>query len=94
MRRKSTRKGKKGSGTSSRDSPKPNIAQKEQEKCIQININDRMELQYNTGLESNRLKAYQPLIKSLQTLSLKNRRLKKDYERKVTDPMFDDVKLR
>ena len=53
-----------------------------------------MELQYNTGLESNRLKAYQPLIKSLQTLSLKNRRLKKDYERKVTDPMFEDLKLR
>ena len=51
-------------------------------------------MQYNTGLESNRLKAYQPLIKSLQTLSLKNRKLKRDTERVITDPLYDEIKMR
>ena len=51
-------------------------------------------MQYNTGLETHRLKTYQPLIKSLQVLSLKNRKLKKDTERVVTSPSYEKFKLR
>ena len=47
-----------------------------------------------TGLESDRLKTYQPLIKNLQSLSLKNRRLKRDSGRVVTSPGDAKFKLR
>ena len=55
--------------------------------------NEKNENKYD---ETERLRIYQPFVKNLQSLSLRNRRLQKDTERIVVSPILrnDAFKLR